>query len=444
VLRKLKITMKLPLLPLLLMSTAAFAEPHVEIVNLWEDQTISGVYLPGIEADVIGVEQEDIDVVLFYLSGYLWRAESVPPYSFNGDDGETPYPFDTTVFPNGNYDLTAVAYYDYDTNDEIGLASVNFEIFNNHPPKVQIEADVNYGELPLTVHFTSNAYDPDEQELFYYWTFGDGGTSFEANPVYTFNTAKSYMVRIVVTDEYDARVTDRISIRAGLMPHLEIDGMVIIEAEDYDLWSDYNEQEWAFRQDRPGYSGARFIRHIPDTSYTHNDGLSPTVEFWIDFLQTTRYYLWIRGYPLDDGASCWIKLNGSTIGESFKWEGKDGWLWSNNTPYRETIDVQQPGLNVLTISGREDGLSIDKIILTTNPDFQPQDTGPPSPPRAARAADPAGDANFDGTADLLDLVFIRNRIGTSVNESNNRWADLNADGIVDVGDVIDARNSIDQ
>jgi len=52
------------------------------------------------------------------------------------------------------------------------------------------------------------------------------------------------------------------------------------------------------------------------------------------------------------------------------------------------------------------------------------------------------DANSDGVVDLLDLVFVRNRLFEAVGEGDNQQADVNDDGSIDLEDLIEVRNNL--
>jgi len=53
-----------------------------------------------------------------------------------------------------------------------------------------------------------------------------------------------------------------------------------------------------------------------------------------------------------------------------------------------------------------------------------------------------GDANLDCKVNILDLIFIRNRIGQSPSTGDNWSADVNNDGNVNILDLIATRNSL--
>jgi len=53
-----------------------------------------------------------------------------------------------------------------------------------------------------------------------------------------------------------------------------------------------------------------------------------------------------------------------------------------------------------------------------------------------------GDATFDWTVDVVDLIFVRNRLGKDINTGDNRRADVNEDGVLDILDLVYVRNRL--
>jgi len=51
-----------------------------------------------------------------------------------------------------------------------------------------------------------------------------------------------------------------------------------------------------------------------------------------------------------------------------------------------------------------------------------------------------GDANRDGKVDILDLVFVRNRLFSE--DPDDAAADVNNDGFIDLNDLIEVRNQL--
>ncbi|WP_292392849.1 PKD domain-containing protein [Methanoculleus sp. UBA303] len=78
------------------------------------------------------------------------------------------------------------AVYDPGTSSRLDLAATSGAGFS---------ADVTAGVAPLTVRFTDESSgDPKSWS----WAFGDGGTSAEQNPVYTYRTPGNYTVNLTV------------------------------------------------------------------------------------------------------------------------------------------------------------------------------------------------------------------------------------------------------
>ena len=54
-----------------------------------------------------------------------------------------------------------------------------------------------------------------------------------------------------------------------------------------------------------------------------------------------------------------------------------------------------------------------------------------------------GDADRNGVVNLLDLVFVRNRLFCEdIDEGDNRWADINDDNTINLEDLIEVRNNL--
>ncbi|GJM32887.1 MAG: hypothetical protein DHS20C18_18880 [Saprospiraceae bacterium] len=95
----------------------------------------------------------------------------------------------------------------------------------NPPPVAIIEADQYYGTSPLPVHFEGDAsFDSNLDIASYLWDFGDGTTSTEANPSYTFssddNSPQSFVVSLTVTDTEGASNTTEEIISVNNTPPL--------------------------------------------------------------------------------------------------------------------------------------------------------------------------------------------------------------------------------
>ncbi len=93
----------------------------------------------------------------------------------------------------------------------------------NPPPSAIIQADQQFGVSPLTVQFNgSSSFDPEGQSISYLWDFGNGDTSTQINPVYTFELADgrpgSFEVKLTVTDSLGVSNTEQMIISPNNSP----------------------------------------------------------------------------------------------------------------------------------------------------------------------------------------------------------------------------------
>ena len=173
------------------------------------------------------------------------------------------------------------------------------------------------------------------------------------------------------------------------------DGIVSIEAENFDENTPYNIHEWIFVTEPAGFSGEGAMQNTPadpltgggpDTNYADS---SPRLDFEVNFVKTGTYYIWIRGYGQDGNSdSCHAGINGEAVESGHRfWGFGTSYIWVNTTNYdppRRTVDVPSAGVHTINVWMREDAFVCDKIVLTTNPDYTPTGSGPPESWRGAR------------------------------------------------------------
>lgn len=93
----------------------------------------------------------------------------------------------------------------------------------NQAPVANATTDTLSGSTPLTVHFSSNGtYDPNGDNLTYFWDFGDGTESTEANPAKIYNNSGTYTVQLKVSDGQYTSLAVPLVIRAGIAPTIDI------------------------------------------------------------------------------------------------------------------------------------------------------------------------------------------------------------------------------
>ena len=176
-------------------------------------------------------------------------------------------------------------------------------------------------------------------------------------------------------------------LRQGLGP----DGIVSVEAEHYDANVEMGGDVWEETGPVDGFTGVLGM-HSPNGNGGHSSNYaanSERLEYEIEFNQTGTHYVWILGWGAsgsDD--SCHAGLNGEETPLSDRISGFNGdYDWQNGRYQRDEpaqIEIPSTGVHTLNIWVREDGLIIDKIVLTTNPDYVPTGDGPPESSRGVR------------------------------------------------------------
>lgn len=104
--------------------------------------------------------------------------------------------------------------------ETLSLRKIVFDPDQKPAPTAQASADRISGLLPLLTTFSSEGTaDPEGKSLTYSWTFGDGTTSYAANPQHTYTSAGLYSVLLTVRTE-DGREARSlpIQIHAGNQP----------------------------------------------------------------------------------------------------------------------------------------------------------------------------------------------------------------------------------
>lgn len=170
------------------------------------------------------------------------------------------------------------------------------------------------------------------------------------------------------------------------------DEAISLEAEDFDANVPQGSHWWSVIEDKTA-SGYKKVQCFPDLS-TDKSGViaeygihdprkdAPKLDYRIHFSTPGVYFIWARGQSHDHyGNSFHVGMNGQPLASSDNIEclGKnDTWIWDNDTKddLPATIDIQEPGTITLNIWPREDGIQLDKLVLTLDPAYQPMDHGP--------------------------------------------------------------------
>ncbi len=190
--------------------------------------------------------------------------------------------------------------------------------------------------------------------------------------------------------------------------------LVVVEAEDYDLRDPHSSERDFYLEGKgqpaaslptpdpdPSHadsaSGAACLEVLPDTRVPGNsneDGLfgtagdGPLLNYYIAFPEAGTYYLWIRGYSTDtEDETVFFTVD-------TQWDKAvlvklcsdvDAWQWASHERMdalscgligQVRLEIPSAGLHTVSVAAREDGLELDKWLLTTDPNFVPRGYGP--------------------------------------------------------------------
>ncbi|MEZ4905330.1 MAG: family 43 glycosylhydrolase [Spirosomataceae bacterium] len=182
-------------------------------------------------------------------------------------------------------------------------------------------------------------------------------------------------------------------------------GFVEVEAEDFIAQSLNEKRSWSrITNQTPdnhtlGAGKNSYIECLPDTRTTHNDkliagenfsnkaGEMAVVSYKVHFSTTGRFYVWVRAYSTgteDNGVHVGIDDTWPASGQRMQWcDGKKTWRWESKQrteknhcgePFNIYLDIEKPGEHLIQFSMREDGFEIDKFLLTTDQNFNPNNT----------------------------------------------------------------------
>ncbi|MHA7055931.1 DUF5060 domain-containing protein [Aquimarina sp. M1] len=194
---------------------------------------------------------------------------------------------------------------------------------------------------------------------------------------------------------------------------LEENGIVAVEAEHFESQSKTDKREWYFQDGTvstptpdpdPSHhtdaSGDGYLEILPDTRVTHDDplvngesfsntpGVLGVLDYKVKFTTPGRYFVWVRLYSTgseDNGIHVGIDGTWPASGQRMQWcAGKNQWTWESKQrtdanhcgeAQKIYLDVPTAGIHTISFSMREDGVEIDKFVLSQSY-TKPNGSGP--------------------------------------------------------------------
>jgi PKD repeat protein len=152
-------------------------------------------------------------------------------------------------FGDGHTDEGIEVSHSYDEEDEYTVtltatgpggsddATVKITVLENQPPLAVARADETTVYMGEAIEFdASGSYDPEGDDLDYFWDFGDGSNSTQKRTIHSYEKTGVYTVTLKVTDEFGAYDRDSLVITVEEEPPIsEIVEVVRFWVEDVEV-----------------------------------------------------------------------------------------------------------------------------------------------------------------------------------------------------------------
>jgi len=347
---------------------------------------VAGAVVNGtltIQADV--TDANGVSHVDFSIDGNLLETRNTPPYDVI---------WDTTTETDGSHTVDVVAV------DAVGNSvsqSVSV-VVDNTAPTVTLIAPLDGALLSGTVTLAATAVDLGSgvegvQFVLDNSILGQEDTTFPYTLSWdtTTVTLGAHILSALVRDAAenlalapDVQVTV-VASGGEFQQDAGPDGLVSLEAEHFHQNTAQGNHNWTVITNPTSYSGDSAMIATPNSGTNQNTNYvtnSPRLDFDVNFVHTGTHYVWIRGVGstgTDD--SLHVGFDGQALTSSDRISSLGTtWTWTNQTMdgVVATVEVGSVGIHTVNVWMREDGTSVDKIVLTTNANFPtPLDNGPP-------------------------------------------------------------------
>ncbi|MBT7066241.1 MAG: hypothetical protein HN919_08065 [Verrucomicrobia bacterium] len=150
-------------------------------------------------------------------------------------------------------------------------------------------------------------------------------------------------------------------------------GLAVVEAEDFARSSaGIKGGTWANNTSAKGYLGSgAMMASAGGRSYGKDyDVSSPRMDYLIDFAKTGSHWAWVRASgssPSDDSYHLGLDMHADDWGKYQAWGTWNIYHWMRKGPF--TID--KAGVHTINLWMREDGASIDRLLVTSDGDYVP-------------------------------------------------------------------------
>ncbi|MBD3346866.1 MAG: hypothetical protein GF401_17565 [Chitinivibrionales bacterium] len=219
-------------------------------------------------------------------------------------------------------------------------------------------------------------------------SFQDGNLDFETEYTYEIRAVN----KSLTPGPFSAPVTRTSGSFDGsaFMQSSDHQGIVCFETEHYFEKGAAGGHAWEHDL-TIGSSGGSAMRALPSNGTRINTdyaSTSPSMNYTVDFVHTGTHYIWTRGLGDSDSDgdndSYHAGLSGQETGSSDRiTHFNSSWTWTRTTMDTPPASFNVPSQGIHTFNAwmREDGLIIDKIVITIDETYTPTGEGPPESER---------------------------------------------------------------
>lgn len=178
-------------------------------------------------------------------------------------------------------------------------------------------------------------------------------------------------------------------------PFKEDNGVIVIEAEHIEDVRPYRGQSWQNSKAQAGFRGTGALVAGPEKGVRIRgrfERKSPEATYNVSISNTGTYYVWLRVWAeSENNNSVHIGFNDRAQRSSTGIETSTyrSWTWTSqlmDTDDSASLMIRKPGIQTLNLWMREDGLYVDRILMTTDPSYVPSGNGPNESSRINRTA----------------------------------------------------------
>jgi len=163
------------------------------------------------------------------------------------------------------------------------------------------------------------------------------------------------------------------------------DTLISMEAEYFDINESTPTHQWVHVAKGDSSNDAAMITTPDQGTLAASIENTPMLSYMVYFNYPGKHYIWVRGSGdtnstgVGNSDSIHVGLNGTVASTAYRIDQfPEQWTWSRHTPANPvaSLNVVNAGVNMVNIWMREDGLAIDKFVITNDPNYVPTGHGP--------------------------------------------------------------------